>query len=520
MLGGLLGWLAGSVLRIRRAHVEQSMRAAGVAQPARQARAMYRSLGIAVFEFLWMALRGRGALAGVRIEHGSQTLWEQALAGGRGVVVAASHTGNWDLSACAIARDVELLVVTKRLSAAWLDRFWQSTRAKLGVRLTGAAGALGRAREMLRRGGAVAMMIDQAPAASHAIPVTFLGQPAHADRAPAAVAATAGAPIVVAASRRDRIRRARPPRAGGPDAPAAPRSRVDRRGHPPRDPRARALRPAAPRPVALDAPPVEAYARRAMQDPLVIAGRSFESRLIVGTGKYKDVAETERAIDASGAEIVTVALRRVDLSDRSSGSLMALLARRKWVVLPNTAGCHTADEAVRTLRLARELGVAELVKLEVIGDPKTLYPDNEQTLEAAKLLVKEGFVVLPYCIDDPIVCRKLEDLGCAAVMPLAAPIGSGLGIRNPHNLEIILEHAKVPVIVDAGVGTASDAAVAMELGCQGVLMNTAIAHARDPVLMAEAMREGVRAGRKAFLAGRMPRRRYANASSPTSGIIE
>jgi thiazole synthase len=257
-----------------------------------------------------------------------------------------------------------------------------------------------------------------------------------------------------------------------------------------------------------------------MQDPLVIAGRSFESRLIVGTGKYKDVAETERAIETSGAEIVTVALRRVDLGDRSSGSLMGLLARKKWLVLPNTAGCHTADEAVRTLRLARELGVAEMVKLEVIGDAKTLYPDNEQTLEAAKVLVKEGFVVLPYCIDDPIVCRKLEDIGCAAVMPLAAPIGSGLGIRNPHNLEIILEHAKVPVIVDAGVGTASDAAVAMELGCQGVLMNTAIAHARDPVLMAAAMRDAVRAGRAAFRAGRMPRRRYANASSPTSGIIE
>jgi thiazole synthase len=264
-------------------------------------------------------------------------------------------------------------------------------------------------------------------------------------------------------------------------------------------------------------------------DPLVIAGRSFGSRLIVGTGKYKDVAETERAIDASGAEIVTVALRRVDLSDRSSGSLMALLARKKWLVLPNTAGCYTADEAVRTLRLVRELGIASpptaahsgpMVKLEVIGDARTLYPDNEQTLEAARRLVEEGFVVLPYCIDDPIVCRKLEEIGCAAVMPLAAPIGSGLGIRNPHNLEIILEQAKVPVIVDAGVGTASDAAVAMELGCQGVLMNTAIAHAKEPVLMAEAMREAVRAGRKAFLAGRMPRRRYANASSPTSGIIE
>ena len=257
-----------------------------------------------------------------------------------------------------------------------------------------------------------------------------------------------------------------------------------------------------------------------MQDALVIAGRSYSSRLIVGTGKYKNVEETERAIDASGAEIVTVALRRVDLSDRSSGSLMSLLTTKKWTLLPNTAGCYTADEAVRTLRLARELGIADIVKLEVIGDAKTLYPDNEQTLEAAKILVKEGFVVLPYCIDDPIICRKLEDAGCAAVMPLAAPIGSGLGIRNPHNLSIILEHAKVPVIVDAGVGTASDAAIAMELGCDGVLMNTAIAHAQDPVLMAEAMRDGVRAGRKARLAGRMPRARYANASSPTAGLIE
>jgi thiazole synthase len=262
-----------------------------------------------------------------------------------------------------------------------------------------------------------------------------------------------------------------------------------------------------------------------MQDALVIAGRSFGSRLIVGTGKYKDVEETERAIDASGAEIVTVALRRVDLADKSGGSLMSLLTRKQgvWTLLPNTAGCYTADDAVRTLRLARELGIfpsPHIVKLEVIGDPKTLYPDNEQTLEAAKILVKEGFVVLPYCIDDPIICRKLEDAGCAAVMPLAAPIGSGLGIRNPHNLSIILEHAKVPVIVDAGVGTASDAAIAMELGCDGVLMNTAIAHAKDPVLMAEAMREAVRAGRKARLAGRMPRARYANASSPTSGLIE
>jgi thiazole synthase len=257
-----------------------------------------------------------------------------------------------------------------------------------------------------------------------------------------------------------------------------------------------------------------------MNDPLVVAGKSFDSRLIVGTGKYKSVDETERAIDASGAQIVTVALRRVDLGDRSSGSLMALLQRKPWTLLPNTAGCFSADEAVRTLRLARELGIAQMVKLEVIGDPKTLYPDNEQTLEAAKILVKEGFVVLPYCIDDPIVCRKLEAVGCAAVMPLAAPIGSGLGIMSPHNLSIILEHAKVPVIVDAGVGTASDAAVAMELGCQGVLMNTAIAHAKDPVLMATAMREAVSAGRKAFLAGRMAKSRYANASSPTAGLIE
>jgi thiazole synthase len=257
-------------------------------------------------------------------------------------------------------------------------------------------------------------------------------------------------------------------------------------------------------------------------DALVIAGRSFSSRLIVGTGKYKDVGETERAIDASGAQIVTVALRRVDLADKSSGSLMSLLTKKAgtWTLLPNTAGCYTADDAVRTLRLARELGIADIVKLEVIGDAKTLYPDNEQTLEAAKILVKEGFVVLPYCIDDPIICRKLEDVGCAAVMPLAAPIGSGLGIRNPHNLSIILEHAKVPVIVDAGVGTASDAAIAMELGCDGVLMNTAIAHAKDPVMMADAMREAVRAGRKARLAGRMPRARYANASSPASGLIE
>ncbi|HEY3235518.1 MAG TPA: thiazole synthase [Polyangiaceae bacterium] len=255
-------------------------------------------------------------------------------------------------------------------------------------------------------------------------------------------------------------------------------------------------------------------------DALTIAGKSFESRLIVGTGKYQSVAQTREAILASGAQIVTVALRRVDLADKSAGSLMQMLASEKWTLLPNTAGCYTADEAVRTLRLARELGIADLVKLEVIGDAKTLYPDNEQTLEAARQLVKEGFAVLPYCIDDPIICKKLEDVGCAAVMPLAAPIGSGLGIRNPYNLRILLEQARVPVIVDAGVGTASDAAIAMELGCDGVLMNTAIAHAKDPILMASAMREAVNAGRKAFLAVRMPKRLYATASSPISGLLE
>jgi len=254
-------------------------------------------------------------------------------------------------------------------------------------------------------------------------------------------------------------------------------------------------------------------------DALKIGSFSFRSRLFVGTGKYKDVAETRAALEASGAEVVTVALRRVDLKDRSKGSMMELLKEGRFTILPNTAGCYTAEEAVRTLRLARELGIAELVKLEVIGDQRTLYPDNEQTLEAAKVLVKEGFTVLPYCMDDPIVCRKLEEIGCAAVMPLAAPIGSGLGIKNPYNLQIILEQAKVPVIVDAGVGTASDAAVAMELGCHGVLMNTAIAHAKNPILMAEAMRDAVTAGRKAFLAGRMPRRLYANASSPVTGLI-
>lgn len=249
-----------------------------------------------------------------------------------------------------------------------------------------------------------------------------------------------------------------------------------------------------------------------------LAGRELKSRLIVGTGKYKDGPETKACLEASGAEIVTVALRRVDL--KAKDNLLSWIDRDRYTLLPNTAGCYTADDAVRTLRLARELGIADLVKLEVIGDPKTLLPDNEQTLEAAKILVDEGFTVLPYCSADPIVCRKLQDLGCAAVMPLAAPIGSGLGIRDPHTLQLILDQATVPVIVDAGVGTASDAAVAMELGCDGVLMNTAIAQAEHPVKMARAMRLGIQAGRLAFEAGRMPRRMHAHASSPTIGLIE
>ena len=255
-----------------------------------------------------------------------------------------------------------------------------------------------------------------------------------------------------------------------------------------------------------------------MTDVWKLGGRQFTSRIIVGTGKYASLDETRAAIAASGAEMVTVALRRVDLSS-GAPTVLDAIDRTKYVLLPNTAGCYTADEAVRTLHLARELGMDEFVKLEVIGDPKTLFPDNAATVEAAKRLVKEGFKVLPYTNDDPIMAKKLEDAGCAAVMPLAAPIGSGLGIRNPYNLRIILERAKVPVIVDAGVGTASDAAIAMELGCHGVLMNTAIAHAKDPVLMATAMREAVSAGRKAFVAGRMPRSRYANASSPTTGVV-
>ncbi len=256
-----------------------------------------------------------------------------------------------------------------------------------------------------------------------------------------------------------------------------------------------------------------------MSDSWKLGDRTFHSRIIVGTGKYASLDETRLALAASGAEIVTVALRRVDLASKEP-TLLDAIDRKKYVLLPNTAGCYTADDAVRTLHLARELGMDELVKLEVIGDPKTLFPDNAGTIEAAKRLVKEGFKVLPYCSDDLVVCKRLEDAGCLAVMPLAAPIGSGLGIRNPHNLRLILENITLPVIVDAGVGTASDAAVALELGCTAILMNTAIAAAKHPVLMAEAMRLAVDAGRKAFLAGRMPRRDYANASSPTAGLIE
>jgi len=254
-------------------------------------------------------------------------------------------------------------------------------------------------------------------------------------------------------------------------------------------------------------------------DSFEIGGKRFHSRLLIGTGKFRDNDETRLALEKSGAEIITVALRRVDLTPGKANVLDAI-DRKRYTLLPNTAGCYTAEEAIRTCRLARELGLADLVKLEVIGDPDTLFPDGQATLDAAKVLVKEGFIVLPYCMDDPILARKLEDVGCAAVMPLAAPIGSGLGIRNPYNLRIILERARVPIIVDAGVGTASDAAVAMELGCAGVLMNTAIAGARDPILMAEAMRDGVRAGRAAFRAGRIPRKLYASASSPESGLIE
>jgi thiazole synthase len=256
-----------------------------------------------------------------------------------------------------------------------------------------------------------------------------------------------------------------------------------------------------------------------MSDPLVIGGREFRSRLIIGTGKYKDAEQTLAAIEAAGVEIVTVAVRRLNLTEAGGDSLVKEMLARGLTLLPNTAGCYTADDAVRTCRLARELGMSGMVKVEVIGDPKTLFPDVVQTLEAARTLVAEGFTVLPYTTDDPITAKKLEDIGCAAVMPLAAPIGSGLGIRNPYNIEIIRHTIRVPVIVDAGVGTASDAAIAMELGCDGVLMNTAIAGAQDPIRMARAMRLGVEAGRLAYLAGRIEKKLYATASSPLQGVI-
>ena len=256
-------------------------------------------------------------------------------------------------------------------------------------------------------------------------------------------------------------------------------------------------------------------------DNLIIAGKSYRSRLLVGTGKYKDMDETRRATEASGAEIVTVAIRRSNIGQHpNEPSLLEILPPDKYTLLPNTAGCYTVDDAVRTCRLARELlDGHDLVKLEVLGDPKTLYPNVIDTLKATEILIKEGFKVMVYTTDDPVIAKRLEEMGCVAVMPLAAPIGSGLGIRNPHNIRLIIENAKVPILVDAGVGTASDAAIAMELGCDGVLMNTAIAAARDPVLMASAMKKAIEAGREAYRAGRMPRKAYAAASSPVDGTF-
>ena len=256
-------------------------------------------------------------------------------------------------------------------------------------------------------------------------------------------------------------------------------------------------------------------------DTLTIAGKEYTSRLLVGTGKYKDLAETKAAVEASGAQIITVAIRRTNIGqNKDEPNLLDVIPLDRYTLLPNTAGCYNVEDAVRTCRLARELlDGHDLVKLEVLGDAKTLYPDTMQTLKAAEILVKDGFKVMVYTSDDPLIARQLEDLGCVAVMPLAAPIGSGLGIRNPYNILEIIENAKVPVLVDAGVGTASDAAIAMEMGCDGVLMNTAIAAARHPVLMASAMKKAIEAGREAFLAGRMPRKRYASASSPLDGMF-
>lgn len=256
-----------------------------------------------------------------------------------------------------------------------------------------------------------------------------------------------------------------------------------------------------------------------MEDKLIIKGIEFKSRLWVGTGKYKDFAETAKAIEASGADVVTVAVRRVNIIDRKSENLLNYIDPKKYKILPNTAGCYTVEDALRYSRLAREAGVSDMIKLEVIGDEKTLFPDVIGLLKATEILAKEGFIVFPYTNDDPIMAKRLEDAGAAAVMPLGAPIGSGLGIRNPYNIKIILEAAKVPIIVDAGVGTASDATIAMELGCDAVLINTAIAGAKDPIAMAEGMKHAVIAGRLAYKAGRIPKKLYATASSPIEGML-
>ncbi|MCI0468445.1 MAG: thiazole synthase [Nitrospirae bacterium] len=256
-----------------------------------------------------------------------------------------------------------------------------------------------------------------------------------------------------------------------------------------------------------------------MEDRLIIKGIEFKSRLWVGTGKYKDFSETARAIEASGADVVTVAVRRVNIIDRKTENLLDYIDPKKYKILPNTAGCYTVDDALRYSRLAREAGISDMIKLEVIGDERTLFPDVIGLLKATEILAKEGFIVFPYTNDDPITAKRLEDAGAAAVMPLGAPIGSGLGIRNPYNIKIILEQANLPIIVDAGVGTASDAAIAMELGCDAVLINTAIAGAKDPIAMAAAMKHAVIAGRLAYKAGRMPKKLYATASSPIEGML-
>ncbi len=256
-----------------------------------------------------------------------------------------------------------------------------------------------------------------------------------------------------------------------------------------------------------------------MEDKLIIRGIEFRSRLWVGTGKYKDFAETKRAVEASGADVVTVAVRRTNITDRKTDNLLDYIDPKHYKILPNTAGCYTMEDALRYSRLAREAGISDLIKLEVIGDEKTLFPDTIGLLQATEILAKEGFIVLPYTNDDPVMAKRLVNAGAAAVMPLAAPIGSGLGIRNPYNMKIILEQATVPIIVDAGVGTASDVAIAMELGCDAVLLNTAIAGAKDPIAMAEAMKYGVMAGRLAYAAGRIPKKLYATASSPFDGML-